>query len=401
MNETRPGNIATFLHEALVRALSFSPDSRLLATGGGDNIVKIWDVNLEESIRTWRGHSGAVTSMSFIANGALISGITDSSVRLWYPPSGPERNRLAQTGIIVNMSLSSDGKTLITSDSNYSEVHLWDIPSQTRIHSFTGKSGFAANVALSPDGKFVAIHRKHDVFQLWALPDFQTPLLTLEGQQVFVGHNVAFSPDSQTVVFPSSRQTVTLWNVTANQRLGELDLTPPVVFKTAHGRFAHLGLAFSPGGDRIAIVAAGQVTIWNVNTRTIVQKIGPVGLEIRSVAFSPDGNLLALPTEETAIGVWDLEKNDKVASFEGHTAFVDTVAFSPDGKTLASGSYDGTIKLWSLEIKQSVATLRGHLGPVTALLFAADGSTFYSASGDATVKLWPIAAFAEMATKSE
>jgi eukaryotic-like serine/threonine-protein kinase len=382
---------ATFLHEALVRALSFSPGSRLLATGGGDNMVKIWDLNSEECIRTLRGHSGAVTSISFIADGALVSGSKDTSCRLWDAPSGPERNRLAQTGIIVNMSLSADGKTLLTADPNYSRLHLWDIPSQTRIHSFTGNSGFAASSAISPDGKFVAIHRKDDVFQLWTRADFQEPLLTLQGQEVFVGHNVAFSPDSQTLVFPSSRHKVTLWDVTANQRLGELDLPLPGVF----------GLAFSPGGDRIAIVAGGQVTVWDVKTRTIVQKIGPVGQEIRSIAFSPDGKLLALPTEETVIGIWDWERNHKLATLEGHTAFVDTVAFSPDGKTLASGSYDGTVKLWSLELQQSVATLRGHLGPVTALLFSADGSAFYSASGDATVKIWPIASFAEISTKSQ
>jgi WD40 repeat protein/serine/threonine protein kinase len=382
---------ATFLHEALVGPMSFSPDSRLLATGGGDNMVKVWDVNLEESIRSCRGHSGAVNSISFIANGALISGSADSSVRLWDPPSGPERNRLTQTGIIVNMSLSKDGKTLLTSDPNHSVVHLWDIPSQTRTHSFTGKSGSAANVALSPDGKFVAIHRKDNVFQLWAGPDFQTPLLTLEGPQIFVGHNVVFSPDGQTVVFPSSDRTVTLWNMQVNEPPGELKLPPAGV----------LGVAFSPSGDRIATVAAGEVTIWNVNTRSIVQKIGPVGLGIRSVAFSPDGKLLALPSEETVIGVWDWETNHKLASFDGHTAFVDTVAFSPDGKTLASCSWDATVKLWSLELKQSVATLRGHLGPVTALLFSADGSALYSASGDATIKLWPIAPFGGLAAKSE
>jgi WD40 repeat protein len=193
------------------------------------------------------------------------------------------------------------------------------------------------------------------------------------------------------VVFPSSPHSVIVWNLATNQRVGELELPLGWVF----------GLAFSPGGDRIAIVAGGQVTIWDVKTRTIVQKIGPVGQEIRSIAFSPDGKLLALPTEETVIGIWDWEKNHKLATFDGHTAFVDTVAFSPDGKTLASGSYDGTVKLWSMDLKQSVATLRGHLGPVTALLFSADGSAFYSASGDATVKIWPIASFAEIATKSD
>ncbi|MHC1766702.1 MAG: WD40 repeat domain-containing protein [Verrucomicrobiia bacterium] len=395
-DESREGwsHRASFLHDALVQTLAFSPDGQFLATGGGDNLVTIWDVHLEEKIRTLRGHSGAVTSMAFLSDGALVSGSADGTVRMWEPPSGPERGRLVQMGIIVNMSLSRDGKTLATSDPNHSRVHLWDIASQTKIHSFTGKSGFAANVAISPDRMFLAIHRKDDVLQLWSLPHHETPLVTLDNQLVSIGHNVAFSPDSQTVVFPSSTDAVTLWDVVNNRKIGEfsLRLNHPEAF----------GLAFSPGGDRLAIVAAGEVSLWGVKTQTLVRRLGTVGRGIRSVAFSPDGKLLALPTDATVIGVWDWEKNREIASFQGHTAYIDTVAFSPGGNTLASASYDGTVKLWNLEIEQCVATLRGHLGPLSDLLFSADGTALYSAAGDATVKRWPIATFAAIAAmKSE
>lgn len=376
---------ATFLHDALVRALAFSPDSRLLATGGGDNLMRIWDVNLEESTRTLRGHSAAVTSMSFVSDGSLVSASADGTVRLWDSPAGQEHNRLAQTGIIVNMSLSRNGKTLASSDPNHSTVHLWDVASQTRIHSFTGVSGLAANVAISPDGRVLAVHRKDHVLQLWSLPDYETPLLTLQGPRASIGHNVTFSPDGRYVVFPNSRDAVALWDVAANQQVGEFDLHHTELF----------GLAFSPDGDRLAGVAAGEVTIWNVETQSLIERVASVGRHIRSIAFSPDGRRLAFPTQETVIGVWDLEKSQAVAIFDGHTAYVDTVAFSPDGKTLASGSYDGTVKLWNLGIKQGVATLRGHLGPVTDLLFSSDGNTLYSASGDGTVKLWSAATFTE------
>ncbi len=69
---------------------------------------------------------------------------------------------------------------------------------------------------------------------------------------------------------------------------------------------------------------------------------------INSVAFRPDGKILASGSDDRSIRLWDVATGTIVRPLMGHTDKVCSVAFSPDGKTLASGSSDGTIKLWEL-----------------------------------------------------
>ncbi len=117
-----------------------------------------------------------------------------------------------------------------------------------------------------------------------------------------------------------------------------------------------------------------------------------------SVAFSPDGVLLASGSFDDTVKLWDVETRTNIATLEGHTRSVSSVAFSPDGVTLASGSSDGTAKLWDVATRTNIATLEGHTRTVSSVAFSPDGSLLASGSSDGTAKLWDVATRTNIAT---
>lgn len=117
---------------------------------------------------------------------------------------------------------------------------------------------------------------------------------------------------------------------------------------------------------------------------------------VRSVAISPNGQILASSSNDQTIKLWNLPTGKLLYTLAGHSSMVTSVAFSPDGKTLASASNlavgDGNIKLWNVE----TGTLQQTLGKgllnlrVSCVTFSPDGNTLASGNIDATIKLWQL-----------
>jgi WD40 repeat protein len=158
-------------------------------------------------------------------------------------------------------------------------------------------------------------------------------------------------------------------------------------------------VAFSPDGK---ILASGSwdntIKLWDVATGREVRTLKGHTNSVNSVAFSPDGKILASGSLDETIKLWDVATGREIRTFSGHTASVWSVAFSPDGKLLASGSWDETIKLWDVATGEEIHTFKGHTDHVESVAFSPDGRTLASGSWDETIKLWDVATGKELRT---
>src|SRR5205807_126417 len=125
--------------------------------------------------------------------------------------------------------------------------------------------------------------------------------------------------------------------------------------------------------------------------------------EVNSIAWSPDGRILASVSDDHTIRLWDVQTGQLLHILEGHNAIIFSVAWSPDGEALASssGSRDKTIRLWDRQTGQPLRTLEGHTGPINSLSFSWDSRLLASKSQDDTVRIWRTDRWEEVAKLKE
>ena len=160
--------------------------------------------------------------------------------------------------------------------------------------------------------------------------------------------------------------------------------------------------AATGNGDFRAWVSSAGIGLWTVATgREKAFLKGHTG-PVNSVAFSPDGRILASGSFDNTIRIWDVATGSNTATIQsvpmisvtvngsstvGVAVAANSLAFSPDGRTLAVGNGDSTVGLWDVATRKSIAVLSGDVGPATV---AFSPNNTFLAVGDlgGTIKLW-------------
>ncbi len=437
--------LAQFKQPGKVKALAFSPRGDLLASSDGDSLV-FWDVNTGTAKRTisqqgsiddylgMEWNDGLIGAIAFSPDGSLMA-TEDSSgsakgpnepsnetVRLWEVETGQQVLRLrGAIGQASRLSFSPDGRRLAWCY-KASSVTICDFE---RLQTESTLRG-AGPVAVSPDGRFVAhsdgrVHVRDTINGRLV----REPMGDLHWPQAL---GVAFSHNGKRVAGGSSNW---IWDVATGQKVVALDvsagpardisfspddrlvilaasqsvkvcdaLTGKVRFNAIMRDSTFSCAAFSADGKRLVTggknyagingAPHGKVTIWDVETWTRRRELEGLFEGATSVAWSPDGMLVAAcagrssdtssPTNPHEVLVWDANTGEQRLRLEGHAAEVNAVRFTPDGRRLLTASSDHTLKLWDVSLGLEVLTLKSAFG-LDSLSMSRDGSVL-AAGGD-------------------
>ncbi|MFD8390905.1 helix-turn-helix domain-containing protein [Streptomyces sp. NPDC059680] len=387
-------------HSQAVYAVAFSPDGRTLATGAGDDTIRLWSLadptHPVPLGRPLTGHTGWVYWLQFSPDGhTLASAGRDHTARLWDlgDPLHPRALGKPLTGhrdFVFSVSFSRDGRTLATASQDHT-VRLWDVSDTAHTkalgHPLTGASDAVASAAFSPDGRTVAAPGHDHLIRLWNVTDRTRPKLwTQPLSNPDVVYAVAFRYDSRLMASVGNDHKVWLWDVSDPayvKRLGE-----PL---TGHSDTL-LAVAFSPDGQTLATGGADHtIRLWDVSDPLHPAPLGEpltghTGF-VNWLAFSPDGHSLASVSDDHTVRLWHLPPT----VLAGHLGAVASIAFSPDSRTLASAG-DGAIRLWDVRdpTRGSQLSQMPDDHPATRVLFRPDGRLLASADADGTARLWDV-----------
>lgn len=330
-----------------IGALAFSPDGRSLATIGEAGTVRVWDVATRQERNVPTGHSSAVLSIAFSPQGRRVAtGGRDGRIGLWdargrslirmLTPNGPPSD-------VLFAAFVGDGSRLATA-SRDGWLRVWDVETgELRKRWDFGRPILEA--AATPDGARVAAAGEDGVLIVLRTRSgdeaFQTRLLNAKGKPIRL-HPLVFSADGEYLAASDDDKTIRLWKGDPPDPVRILHEAGKLPVKVVGGRF-------------LGIESDGFVSLQNFDERRELHRLGSNDRPFYSdrLILTPDGRKLASGSRFNGfVSCWDVTTTSETGRADQRFE-VTSIAFSPDGSVLATGTVDGLVNLWKTPTPQN------------------------------------------------
>ncbi len=321
-------------HLGRVSTLAFSSDETMLASGGADHTVRVWNLSTNQLLFTLKEHEDTIVELVFSHDSQILASVDKrGGVKLWELKHGRGLVTLMEPGNPVQCLCFSPDDTILAIGGYNRQATLWDTHDGTLIQTFAAHKSSVDAVVFSHDGRMLATG----------------------------------SPDNSAI----------LW-----------DLTQGAIAHTFYGCSGLANCVAFSADDRLLITGAndGSVRFYETQTGRLAYHLPERSGSVSWLTLSPDQSVLATINHGIVVQLWDITQGKQMHELKPFSSGVTSLRFGPDGTVLAANDYqDRSVKLWNVRDGKLMHVIAGNL---TCSAFNPDGTSLVTGDETGSLRFW-------------